>query len=58
MNQNQINTNLEQTFNISNQANEELVDMLQDKERTFVSAKDLFLTVGDVQTILTLDNLE
>lgn len=54
MNQNQINNNLSQMFDLNEQADEELVDILKNKERVFITANDLFLTVGDVQTILTL----
>lgn len=54
----QVEKNLENLFNIQPQADEQLVEMIKgNKPRRLIPA-DLLLNTDDIQTILSLDNLE
>lgn len=54
----QVEKNLENFFNIQPQADEQLVEMIKgNKPRRLIPA-DLLLNTDDIQTILSLDNLE
>jgi len=54
----QVEKNLAELFNIQEQANTQLVETLSGITKTQLSPSDLILSTDDVQTIISLNNME
>ena len=54
----QVNQNLESLFNISEQADNQLIDVLSGTDTTELNFNDYKLRIEDVRTILSSDNKE